>query len=263
MRSNRTLGFVFGVFGSVWISVASADGLLAGPIESISRDGKGLVVLGQPIALEPGTSVQISGKAFKGAALRTLRVGSYVAAAIGTPSLPRAARTILLSMNQYVPGATPVFVAGVIEKASPVVGTLQIGSLVVDVSSASPEVLSSIAVGSYVEVLGTQPLPSGILIGESYIVYPERGSIGGTGVVSIGGMGLQSIGGTGVLSIGGTGFRSIGGTGAQSIGGTGTQSIGGTGRQSIGGAGVESIGGTGSLSIGGTGALSIGGTGAP
>jgi hypothetical protein len=247
---------------SVLISFLSTTALseqrfVAGPIERLSANGELVTVLGQGVRITRETvlstgSTSISAYKAKG----TLKVGSYALFEISdSQSISVASRVSTSRTLQYVPGATPVSIGGRIESLSPETGYFRIGQLSVDFSTISPEIASQLAVGTFVTLEGTQPLPTGPIVG----VYAF--SIGGSGTQSIGGSGTQSIGGSGVESIGGSGALSIGGSGVQSIGGSGVASIGGSGALSIGGSGVKSIGGSGALSIGGSGVQSIGGSG--
>ena len=280
-----------------WAFVAAASAqtaFVAGPVENVSPDLVQVTVLGQPYLIDAQTVFVSNGrKLTRTAGTSALVAGGLIAIESRTHSSPQKAALVTVSGSPYVSGATPVFVAGQVEKIASGLGILTIGGLSVDVSAIPPEALANIEIGSFIEVGGTQPFPQALLLADEIaLIRPKitkaAESIGGTGTSTS----LQSIGGTGastsLQSIGGTGkstsLQSIGGTGAstslQSIGGTGKstslQSIGGTGAstslQSIGGTGastsLQSIGGTGKTtslqSIGGTGmsVSSIGGTGA-
>jgi hypothetical protein len=275
---------------------------VAGPVERVSANGSQVSVLGQPYAIDAETIFKANGRRISGlAGIRMLQAGCLVAVESKDSAVPRTASSIVITNTQYTPGSSPVYVGGVVTAVAVQYGTLQIGDLAVDVSATPPDVLMQIEAGAFIEVMGIQPSPQGLLLGQEVSVSSLSKGTSGPGATldtqSIGGTGsgasLQSIGGTGstvsTQSIGGTGksvsLQSIGGTGStvstQSIGGTGygasLQSIGGTGStvstQSIGGTGksvaLQSIGGTGAtvstLSIGGTGngtsLQSIGGTG--
>jgi hypothetical protein len=248
----------------------------SGPVERVDRSTHQITVLGQTFLMTAATRFAVNGRELPMPfGLRSISIQDSISiVGIDSPKGP-VATLVELSRVPYVAGASPVYVLGSIEEYSHRSAEIRVGSLSIDASGLSPDLLSNLRIGATVEASGIQPNPTGKLVG------PARLSIGGTGLQkqSTGGTGvrLQSIGGTGLQkqSIGGTGvqLQSIGGTGLQkqSIGGTGVrlQSIGGTGlqKQSIGGTGVQlqSIGGTGlqKQSIGGTGVRlqSIGGTG--
>jgi hypothetical protein len=238
-------------------AAVSEQRFVAGPIERLSANGELVTVLGQGVRITRETilstgNTSISAYKAKG----TLKVGTYALFEFADSQSGSIASRVSTSRTlQYVPGATPVSIGGKIEALSPENGYFRIGQLNIDFSTISPEIASQLAVGTFVTLEGTQPLPTGPIVG----VYAL--SIGGSGIQSIGGSGLESIGGSGVESIGGSGAESIGGSGIQSIGGSGVASIGGSGVASIGGSGVLSIGGSGVKSIGGSGVASIGGSG--
>jgi hypothetical protein len=246
---------------------------VSGPIEKISFKSGSITVLGQAVQVDKATIVSLDGKTAQSSkAIAFLSVGGYAFVEFVPNSVSFAKIVIAPQKFIYVPGATPVGVAGKITSIEKNYGKMRVGQLIIDISALPPEIVSQFAVGTFVTLEGIQPTFGGPLAGLTGLSIGGSGvqsiggsgvqSIGGSGVQSIGGSGVQSIGGSGALSIGGSGLQSIGGSGALSIGGSGVQSIGGSGALSIGGSGVQSIGGSGALSIGGSGALSIGGSGA-
>jgi hypothetical protein len=266
-KANR---YTLALLGWAFVAAASAQtAFVAGPVEIVSPDLVQVTVLGQTYLIDAQTVFASDGKKLtRTAGTSALVVGGLVAIESRADSSAQKAALVTVSVSPYVSGATPVFVAGEVEKIAPALGILTIGGLSVDVSAIPPEVLANVEIGSFIEVAGTQPLPQALLLADGIaLISPKMAaeSIGGTGASTS----LQSIGGTGksasLQSIGGTGksVSSIGGTGAnnslQSIGGTGAstslQSIGGTGKsaslQSIGGTGksVSSIGGTGTSAL--------------
>jgi hypothetical protein len=289
MRSrflSRRVGFLL-CFPLYIASANAQDSAVFGPAEKISTNQASLgslgmtylTVLGQTYEVKPTAAVVIGDKRFTAAqSMKFLSLGAYISIA-GTDAVDgrHEAEEIIISPRMYVPGASAVFVSGVVTAYDSTLGVAQIGSLLINTTpllASNPS--QHISVGSHIEVLGTQASLGGV------VWAVEAKSISGTGatVQSISGTGatVQSISGTGatVQSISGTGktVQSISGTGAtvQSISGTGkiVQSISGTGAtvQSISGTGktVQSISGTGATvqSISGTGKTvqSISGTGA-
>ena len=268
---KKTNRYPLALLGWAFVAAASAQtAFVAGPVERVSPDLVQVTVLGQTYLIDAQTVFASNGrKLTRIAGTSALVAGGLVAIESRTHSSPRKAALVTVSGSPYVSGATPVFVAGQVEKIASGLGILTIGGLSVDVSAIPPEALANIEIGSFIEVAGTQPLPQALLLADGIVLISSKvtttaESIGGTGT----GTSLQSIGGTGastsIQSIGGTGrsTSSIGGTG----GSTSLQSIGGTGKstslQSIGGTGastsLQSIGGTGKS----TSLQSIGGTGA-
>jgi len=237
---------------------------VSGPIEKISTKTGWITVLGQTVQVDKSTVVSLDGKTGQPSkAIAFLSIGSYAYVELAANSASLAKTVISPQKLIYVPGATPVGIAGKISSIDGSQGSIRVGQLIVDTSTLPPELTAQFALGTFVTLEGIQPTRGGPLVGLTGLSIGGSGvqSIGGSGVQSIGGSGVQSIGGSGVKSIGGSGVQSIGGSGVKSIGGSGVQSIGGSGVKSIGGSGVQSIGGSGVKSIGGSGALSIGGSG--
>jgi len=249
------------------MSTAGAESSsVVGPLEAVSADGSSITVLGQTYIADKKVFSSESSKA--GVTRRATAlpaVGSFVAVQGDRTSRGvQIANSVRVVPDQYVPGATDVYVLGVAAAYDATLAFAQIGDLRVYVGDIGAEWLSS-KLGTSIEIVGRQALPGGVVwataarpIDKDVV---DAQSITGTGVSA------QSITGTGKS------VQSITGTGAsvQSITGTGksTQSITGTGKslQSITGTGasVQSITGTGksTQSITGTGAStqSITGTG--
>ena len=238
MRSrliSRGAGLLFCF--SLCIATASAqDSAVFGPAEKISLNQASLgslgmtylTVLGQTYQVKPTATVVIGDKRLTAAqSINFLSPGAYVSIS-GKDGVngTHEAIEIIVSQRMYVPGASTVFVSGVVTAYDSALGLARIGSLLINTTPASASnSFQGISVGSRLEVLGTQAALGGV------VWAAEARSISGTGAT------VQSISGTGatVQSISGTGatVKSISGTGAavQSISGTGTtvQSISGTG----------------------------------
>ena len=125
--------------------------LVFGPIDTIYDDLSMLEVLGQTISfsdlddqsLSPGTLIYVFG---------------YVLGdgyAVGT--------AILQSTEQNVPGATPLYVSGYLSAVDPVLGTLQIGRLVVNYTNLLSN--GDLVLGNgVVSVTGVQPTSEGVVL---------------------------------------------------------------------------------------------------
>jgi hypothetical protein len=242
-----------------------------GPIERSDGAGRIVTVLGQPFSITDATRFAIDGRLLASAdpQLLTQYTSAYIEGISSGSEV--TASLINLSRASYVAGATVVFVEGPIAEVSYTLGVVRIGSVWVDISAVSPDVVSAIAVGSSVQISGVQPVSKGRLVGPVLLNSIDGTSTARISQASIGGSGRQvsSIGGSGrqVSSIGGSGSLNLSTTVAEksSIGGSGSQvsSIGGSGSslQSIGGSGsqirISSIGGSGraTASIGGSGTL--------
>jgi hypothetical protein len=75
--------------------------------------------------------------------------------------------TSLIIFDAYaVPGATPVFISGVVTSAPDELGRAYIGSIAIDVTTVGG---TPVRVGDSVAVTGTQPLLQGMILGESMI----------------------------------------------------------------------------------------------
>ena len=287
----------------LFIAAAHAQGsAVLGPVEQVNRLESSLTVLGQTFGLTPSVVITIGTKRYPlSVALRVIQPGAYVSVVGEMTSGRPTAQVILVSSRPYVPGASDVYISGVVTSYDSSTGQAKVGHLQIDATPTfATDASTRIGVGSRIEAFGRQATAGGIVWANSLEVRRaiDVESISGTGastaVQSISGTGMskQSISGTGastaVQSISGTGMskQSISGTGAStavhSISGTGAgmsmQSISGTGAQtaaqSISGTGVrvstQSISGTGAQtaaqSISGTGARastqSISGTGA-
>jgi hypothetical protein len=267
--SRRTLRLTAGVIAAILCANANAADVFAiGPVEKISADNSFVTVLGQTYSIaQLKSSANHSGLS---SALEGMTLGAYVYISgerASDDSL--VAESVGIGNAAYVPGASQVFLSGVVSKYNQALGEATIGGTQIYLPNATVNGSSGISIGAQLEVAGYQSHPSA-QIWATEIQGANRNSIQGTGKRSIQGTGILSIQGTGILSIQGTGILSIQGTGIQSIQGTGAQSaqsIQGTGIQSIQGTGVQSaqsIQGTGIQSFQGTGvqsAQSIQGTG--
>ena len=107
--------------GSAGISGSGAELLVIGPVEAVNSADRTATVLGQrvivskPEALSVGDAVAVYGQARLD--------GSIVAAAIQPRGL-------------YVAGATPIFLAGTVQKSEPSIGRVVVNGVAVDLTSA-------------------------------------------------------------------------------------------------------------------------------
>ncbi len=235
-------------------SLASADPLAVGTIEKIDRANATITVLGQKYSV--GTSKLIAGsKSYPAIYGAQLLVADAVVWVDGTLTKDGKAKvsTINVLPETNVPGATQVYVAGVVSAVS-LTGAVKVGSLTID---TTPIIGASFRVGETVAFVGTQPVPNGVLVANALAPL----GVGGTGAAGVGGTGAAGVGGTGAAGVGGTGAAGVGGTGAAGVGGTGKSGVGGTGAAGVGGTGAAGVGGTGAAGVGGTGATGVGGTG--
>ena len=240
-----------------------AEPLAIGPVERFDNKTNTLVVLGQQFPLD-SASVIVGDRRVDARAVKRLLSDGAVVWVDGelVDGSPRV-RTIHLLPEHDVPGATQLFVSGVVRAITPA-GLLRIDGLLVDATVATSRVGGvPVQAGDVVQVFGTQPLPRGVFLATDIRVASKHhvGGTGGTSTQGVGGTGVQGVGGTGIQGVGGTGIQGVGGTGIQGVGGTGIQGVGGTGIQGVGGTGIQGVGGTGIQGVGGTGIQGVGGTG--
>ena len=243
--------------------------LLVGPVEAVRPNGKTIEVL--------GTQVRI------GSIADNLLPSTYVAVYGTVSSDGRISASAIRVIDEvYAPGSSPVFLAGTLSQRSSALGSIQVGSVLVNgVHIPEFDAWTSSRRDSFFLVFGTQAI-SGGPIDAAFVI-----AVGGPGSVELSGTGILAIDGSGITRTGGSlnglaidaispeGIFAIDGSGApisiQAIDGSGAQlSI-----QAIDGSGapvsIQAIDGSGSpistQAIDGSGAPSstqaIDGSGAP
>jgi len=212
--------------------LASADPLAVGTIEKIDRATSTITVLGQKYSVSTSKLIvgQKSYPAILGAQLLEFDAVVSVDGTLSKEGKAKVSRIDVLP-EANVPGATRVYVAGVVSSVS-LTGAVKIGSLTID---TTPIVGASLKVGDAVEFVGTQPVINGVFVASA--VAPR--GVGGTGATGVGGTGATGVGGTGATGVGGTGATGVGGTGTKGVGGTGATGVGGTGTKGVGGTGAS------------------------
>ena len=127
----------------------SAPLLLVGPVESVSAKHTFAVVLGQKVLI--GTTDRVT-------------VGDTVAVygeSLSDGSL-KAAKVV--SEGLYVPGATSIFISGTVQQVQPSIGRATVSGLSVDLTSLMAQGAVTPAVGSTLEITGTQPINNGLFV---------------------------------------------------------------------------------------------------
>lgn len=205
-----------------------------GPVESANSQAD-VVVLGQRFALDTSTVCTVAGKeTTKAACSAALSRHAYVVVVGDAVQLNRASRITVLPFT-YVPGASTVMLGARVTDVRADLGVVRLAGLTVDSTALLAYGAFDVALGAYLELRGTQPAFSGVVLADG--LRFSASTITGTGLQTITGTGIQTITGTGIQTITGTGTQTITGTGiqAQTITGTGrqleTQTITGTGRQ--------------------------------
>ena len=228
---NLVATFVTALIGTAaMVGQAAAGGggvhddalLLIGPVEAVNSIQTRAVVLGQKIAIAPSEGVA---------------VGNAVAV-YGTESADGTiTATKVVSKGLYVPGATSVFLVGVVQRLQPAVGRIVVNGLTVDLTSVMANGTVAVALGSTVEISGTQPVSNGLLM-------PNGISGSGKALTGISGSGATPSG----ISGSGKALTGISGSGATPAG------ISGSGKALTGisgsGATPAGISGSGKLTTG-------------
>jgi hypothetical protein len=166
----------------------SASLLLIGPVESVSSTHTFAVVLGQKVLIGAFDQVTVG---------ETVAVyGEF----LGDGSLSAAK---VVSEGAYVPGATPVYVEGTVQKVQPSVGRVTVSGLSVDLTSLMSRGAVSPTVGSKLQITGIQPVNNGLVVASG--LSTEGISGGGKAVangISGGGFTVNGISGGGFTANG-------------------------------------------------------------
>jgi hypothetical protein len=245
--------------------------LVVGPAESVDVASGVVQVLGQRVTVAAKTRLLVGAFNNSGmlasAGLRTLRqIEAGQMLAVWSED-GKVASDVYLSRVRSIPGASQIYLNGIVTAVDLSTGFATIGGTKIDLTALLFSGALDLQSGDRLQVLGTQPTPHGVILASDFAVLRTSGiggtstsGIGGTSVNGIGGTSVNGIGGTSVNGIGGTSVNGIGGTSVNGIGGTSVNGIGGTSTSGIGGTSVNGIGGTSTSGIGGTSVNGIGGT---
>ena len=213
-------------FFTATVSAQTESLLLVGPISKVKDES--LQMLGQAVILDTGDAEDVAAK---------IESDSYIAVFgnISKKGQLIATRIDVLEA-QYVPGASPVMVSGLVAHTPDKNGRVTLGELTMDATSSisnGPDIHSE----GLVVCAGVQPNPDGIMLEytnagfdsyESFANFQNSNSgeflasvESGTTPFSIDGSGGYSIDGSGGFSIDGSGGVSIDGSGGVSIDGRG------------------------------------------
>ena len=178
---------ILGAAGTVGYANSANTGtgdplLVVGPVESVNAAHTVAVVLGQKVLIGAEASVAVG---------NTVAVYGEV---LGDGGLNA---TKLVVEGAYVPGATPVFVSGTVQQVQPSIGRAVVSGITVDLTALMSTGAVTPAVGSKVEISGTQPVNSGLLVADG---------ISGSGKVMAGisgsGLAMAGISGSGKATAG-------------------------------------------------------------
>ena len=165
---------------------AQAATLAMGPVEQVNAKASTVVVLGQTYKIAPSTTLTSqSGAAFtlNSLAANTLVMVDGTESAQGVTNV-----TSVVSLPQLdVPGATQLLVTGVVS-AETAAGQIKIGNLSLDITQTLTSDVQNFAIGSLVEVTGTQPNPGGLFLAQHIApLNPAPSSTAGTAKGILGG----------------------------------------------------------------------------
>jgi len=120
--------------------------LVVGPVEAVNTADATATILGQRVhtalagRLTVGNEVAVFGT--------RLADGTIAASSLQSPGL-------------YVPGASPIYLSGTVQKAEPSLGRVVVNGVTVDLTTIMSYGTVSLDVGSKVAVSGTQPVSGG------------------------------------------------------------------------------------------------------
>src|SRR6266702_7268417 len=194
---------------TVMTSAAAAQaGISGGGMASVAGQVPTLLVVGpvEAVDLAHGTATILGQKVLVREPER-LSVG-YTAAVVGVAQPDGSLTASSIQMRgPYVPGASSVFLSGRVQKVDSGVGKATIGGLSVDLTALMSIGAVSPAVGSAVELAGTQPSFGGVVLasGISGGGLAAQGISGGgksTSGISGGGLSTSGISGGGLVALG-------------------------------------------------------------
>jgi hypothetical protein len=244
-------------------SLAAAVGLaLLGAIAAspgVNGEGKSgqddVIAIGPVEVIEAG-QVTVLGRVYKTDDLGDATTGEKVA--VHGVLLPdgSAKNVYLEHLGNYVAGSDQIFEAGVVTKASDALGTLSIGDSEVDYTATLASGASSApAVGEMVAVLGTQPAPGGVILGNMM-------TSGVAAVVTFTGVHVAALrgGNASTMATGGSNSMATGGSNSMATGGSNSMATGGSNSMATGGSNSMATGGSNSMATGGSNSMATGGS---
>ncbi len=254
---NRTMAFaVTGMLICIRVVCAAQPDIAAiGPVDAVSCKTKSIRVLGITFVAKDKHSA---------AAVCSLDASSAFPYVATTGYADKKGQISLASLKpaateQYVSGATPIYLRGTVTAVDSFTGTVSISGAVVSSTDSLP------SLGSAIELVGSQPLPGGVVLADRVVPLSSSGSgaasSSGSGIASSSGSGIASSSGSGIASSSGSGIRSSSGSGKASSSGSGIASSSGSGIASSSGSGVASSSGSGIASSSGSGIASSSGSG--
>src|SRR5579871_2082080 len=228
-----------------------------GPVERV--DGlKAISVLGQSFAATSRTIAVVDGRSIANSSdlLSILATNPDASVAvIGHADTQEATRLVVNTHAGYVPGASPIAVAGTVRSVDRSRATFLIGLTefaFAEILSAHPDF--DVKVGDFVQILGTKPGSDALVLVSRAEIFRADVSkrsaesvvqgITGSAVQGITGSAVQGITGSAVQGITGSAVQGITGSAVQGITGSAVQGITGSAIQGITGSAVQGITGS-------------------
>ena len=169
--------------GTALAGAAHAATLAVGPVEQVNLKSSTVVVLGQTYHIDAATVIK--NRAGAAVALGTLAPDTLVSIGGTETAAGQATVQSVESLPQLdVPGATPLFVTGVVTRESPT-GQIKLGNLTVDIVPTLTNDSPTVPVGNLVKITGTQPNPGGLFLAQT-IAAISGVSGGGTTAATLG-----------------------------------------------------------------------------
>ena len=248
VASGLSMSAVAVFVAAALVGKAQAATLTLGPVEQVNVKSATLVVLGQTYQIDPSTVIRSQ----SGVPMSMASLSPDMLVSIDGTEAANGQSTIrsVTSLSQlYVPGATHLFLTGIISSETPT-GQIKVGKLTVDINSTLIGDTPPFSVGNLVRINGTQPNPDGLFLAQSV----GRFSTSLNTSLGVAGGGVLSNGVAG----GGASSNGVAGGGASSNGVAG----GGASSNGVAGGGVLSNGvaggGASSNGVAGGGVLSNG-----
>jgi hypothetical protein len=148
-----------------------------GPVEAYDAKHRSALVLGQTVFMREAVN---------------LAVGD-IASVVGTTSLDGVIMaTTVKDEGLYIPGSSAIFLSGRVQKVNASIGTVTVNGITVDLTALMTDGPIAPAVGTDVQIAGTQPVHSGVVLANGI----NGGGVAAAGING-GGKALSGINGGG------------------------------------------------------------------
>jgi hypothetical protein len=150
ITGSSSRGYITGAASNL----VNASMIVFGPITGIASES--ITVMGQRFEISADFSLTLSAQTEIGRL-------AFVEAIAEDQSF--IAQAVHIGTSYSIPGASGVYVSGVVVRVDHELGLLAVGDLEIDINATG--VLDSIAIGASIIVVGTQPLLGGVVYGSS------------------------------------------------------------------------------------------------